>query len=349
MNRIKQLAYIRTAAAIGLSLLFAITLIIFVSSSPLESIRLFLLGPLQSQRHIGNVIEAAIPLVFSGIAVSILFQAGLFNLGSEGVFYFSGLTAAIVGIVFVLPLAVHPFIAIAAGMILGSLVMLIIGFFKAKLNTSELVMSLMFNNILFGIGLFIVNHYFREINTVVLRTPSFSETARLAVIISGTRIHSGLIAAIFVVVFAHFFLYYTTCGYELRMTGKNAHFAKYSGISITKTILISSAAAGAIAGMGGAIEVLGMYRSFVWTHLPGLGFDGALIAILANNKPKNVIFSALFLAYVRIGADMMSRMTDVPSQMISIMQGLIILLISGHKFMQFYKNRLLMKEARSSE
>lgn len=348
MNQFRKIEFVRTGAAIGLALLLAFILILFVSSSPMESIRLFLTGPLQSQRHIGNVIEAAIPLVFSGVAVSILFQTGLFNLGSEGVFFFSGLVATIVGIVIALPSGLHPAVAILAGMIFGSVVMLVIGVLKAKLGTSELVMSLMFNNILFGIGLFVINRYFRELDTVVFRTQDFAETASLAVIIPGTRIHAGILAAIAVVVFAHFFLYYTKCGYEIRTVGKNVHFARYSGISITKAILVSSVAAGAIAGMGGSIEVLGMYRSFVWAHLPGLGFDGALIAILANKKPKNVIFAALFLAYIRIGADMMARMTDVPSQMIGIMQGFIILLISGRQFMRFYKNRLLLKEAQTN-
>lgn len=345
MNNFKKVELVRTISAIGSALLLAFIIILFVSNEPFESIRLLVAGPLQSTRHMGNVIEAAIPLVFSGVATSILFQTKLFNLGAEGIYYFGGFLAAIIGVVFTMPTGIHSAVAIFASCIFGAIVMSIIGILKAKLKISELVMSLMFNNILFGVGLYLLNHYFRRIDTVVLSTEDFAKTASLGVIVSGTRIHVGVIIAILVVILSHVFLYHTRCGYEIRMVGNNATFAKYSGINITKAIMVASILAGGIAGIGGSVEILGMYNSFRWSSLPGIGFDGALIAILAKNEPKKVIFSALFLAYIRVGADMMARLTDVPSEMIGIMQGLIILLISGRKFMQFYKNRMLMKEA----
>lgn len=128
------------------------------------------------------------------------------------------------------------------------------------------------------------------------------------------------------------------------MTGINNNFANYTGMNTKKVIIIASLVAGGIAGMGGAVEVIGMYDRFMWASLPGLGFDGALVAMLAKNKPINVVFSALFLAYIRIGADLMARMTNVPSEMVLILQAIIILLISGGKFLQNYRQKMLLKE-----
>jgi simple sugar transport system permease protein len=265
-------------------------------------------------------------------------------MGAEGIYYFSGLLAAIVGIKFSLPVVVHPFIAILAGALFGMLVMLIIGYFKAKWNASELVISLMFNSIFFGIGLYILNYFFRDEKVSVVASYKLQETVRLANLVPKTRIHAGLLIALFAVFLGHLFLYHTKWGYEIRMTGINKDFSKYSGMNTTKVILIASLVAGLIAGTGGAVEIIGMYDRFKWASLPGLGFDGALIAMLAKNKPINTIFAGMFLAYIRIGADLMARMTNVPSEMVYIMQAVIILLISGGKFLQNYRQRMLLKE-----
>lgn len=342
---LKRFEIIRTLTAVFIALLVGFAIILILSNEPLTSLQTFIIGPLTRVRYMGNVVEAMIPLIFSGLAVSLLFLTRQFNLGAEGIFYFSGLMAAVVGFSISLPVVIHPFVAILFGSIIGALLMSSIGYFKAKYDTSELVLSLMMNAILYGIGLFLLNHYFREVRTVVLKSVELLETSRLGTLVPGTRIHFGLIIAIIAVLFCHWLVNRSKLGYEIRMTGANESFATYSGINVKKTIIIVSLISGFLAGMGGSIEILGMYDSFKWTALPGLGFDGALIAMLSKNQPKNVAISALFLAYVRIGADLMSRLTDVPAEMVGIMQGLILLLISGQKFLQFYRQRLIVKEA----
>lgn len=348
MDKESKFEMIRTITAVLIATIIAFIIILFVSDKPISTIKYFVIGPLLKSRYMGNVIEQAIPLIFSGVATAILFQTGLFNLGAEGIYYFSGLLAAIVGIKLSLPGFIHPVVAIIIGGAAGAAVMVVIGFFKAKWNASELVISLMFNSILYGIGLYILNHYFKEVNTTSLQSVKMQDTVLLDKIVPGTRIHSGLIIALLVVLVIHLFMYRTKWGYALRMTGFNKEFANYSGINATKAIIIASLVAGCVAGIGGSVEIIGMYDRFKWAALPGLGFDGALIAMLAKNKPSNVIFSALFLAYIRIGADLMARMTNVPAEMVGIMQGLIILLISGRKFMDGYRNRMLLKGVKSN-
>lgn len=348
-NTIKKYEFIRTITAVSVAILMGFIIMLFLSETPLKAIYTFLIGPITKTRYIGEVITLMIPLIFSGLSMSLLFQSSQFNLGSEGVFYFSGLVASIVGITFNLPPFFHSLFSILSGAFSGALIIGFIGFLKAKFNTSELVVSLMFNTILYGVGLYILNYYFRETNTVVLRSVELKSTALLNKIIPGSSVHSGLILAFFSIYACNILTEKSKLGYEIKLTGTNPRFAEYSGINTKRIIVLVSIISGFISGIGGSVEILGVYDSFKWTSLPGLGFDGALIAMLAKNKPRNVLFAALFLSYIRIGADLMSRITDIPSEMVGIMQGVIILLISGRRFLQNYKNKLILEEVKNNE
>lgn len=348
MFKVKYFEAIRTAAVIVIALVIAFLIISLVSNQPVKTIGIFLLEPFSTKGHIGNVIEMAIPLMFTGLAVSLLFRANMFNLGAEGIFYFSGVVATVLAIHLSLNSWLHPLVAILAGSIVGALLSAIPGILKAKWNANELVTSLMFNNILFGVGLYLLNYHLRDAKAFANVSFKFEKTAQLSKLFTGTRIHTGLIIVLVLIVLAHLFLYRTKWGYELRMTGVNRDFARYSGMKTAKVIILVHLIAGFIAGMGGSVEVLGMYSRFQWTSLPGYGLDGALVAMLAKNNPLSVIVSALFLAYIRIGADLMARLSDVPSEMISIIQAVIILLISAEQFLKFWKNRMLLKEAKEA-
>ncbi|WP_340025748.1 ABC transporter permease [Paenibacillus sp. FSL K6-1096] len=348
MFKVKYFEAIRTAAVIAIALIIAFLIISLVSDHPVKTIGIFLIEPLSTKGHIGNVIEMAIPLMFTGLAVSLLFRANMFNLGAEGIFYFSGIVTAALAIHLSLNSWLHPLVAILAGSIVGAILSAIPGILKAKWNANELVTSLMFNSILFGVGLYLLNYHLRDAKAFANVSFKFEKTAQLTKLFTGTRIHTGLIIVLVLIVLAHLFLYRTKWGYELRMTGVNREFARYSGMKTAKVIILVHLIAGFIAGMGGSVEVLGMYSRFQWTSLPGYGLDGALVAMLAKNNPLSVIGSALFLAYIRIGADLMARLSDVPSEMISIIQAVIILLISAEQFLKFWKNRMLLKEAKEA-
>lgn len=348
MFKVKYFEVFRTAAVIAIALVLAFLIISLVSDAPLKTIGIFLWEPISTTGHLGNVIEMAIPLMFTGLSVSLLFRANLFNLGAEGIFYISGIVSSIIAIHLGMSGWLHPAVAILAGALTGAVITAIPGILKAKWNANELVTSLMFNSILFGIGLYILNYHLRDAKAFANVSFKFQPTAQLDKIIPGTRIHTGLIIVLVLIVLAHIFLYRTKWGYELRMTGANRQFAGYSGIRTAKVIILVHLIAGFIAGMGGSVEVLGMYSRFQWTALPGYGMDGALVAMLAKNNPLSVILAALFLAYIRIGADMMARLSDVPSEMISIIQAVIILLISAEQFLKFWKNRMLLKEAKEA-
>ncbi|NQT59513.1 MAG: ABC transporter permease [Bacteroidetes bacterium] len=335
---------IRTVIAILLALVLALVIISLVSSSPLRTLSLFLFGPFRNFRYIGNVIELMIPLIFSGLATAILFRSNLFNLGAEGIFYISGLTAAIIAVLVPITSSfLHPLTAIVAGAVVGMLVGAIPGYLKAKLDASELVSSLMLNSILAGVGLYALNNFIRDKNLTEIASLKLLESARLPRILPGTRIHAGLIIALTMVVLVYLFFKYHKWGYLLKMFGYNRFYTEFSGYSSFKLIMIAHLLAGALAGMGGSIEILGMHDRFRWAGLPGLGFDGALVAMLARNNPVSVLFAALFIAYIRTGADIMARQGDVTAEMVYIIQAVIILLISAERFLHRFEQRRLLK------
>ena len=133
--------------------------------------------------------------------------------------------------------------------------------------------------------MYLLNYHLRDAKAFSNVSYKFAETAQLDKILPGTRLHTGLIIVLVLIVLAHYFMYRTKWGYELRMTGANREFAGYSGMKTAKVIILVHLIAGFIAGMGGSVEVLGMYNRFQWTALPGYGLDGALVAMLAKIIP----------------------------------------------------------------
>lgn len=338
----KNFERLRTLVAVGIALLIALAIIACVSKQPVETLLNFVVGPVRSWRYVGNVLELAIPLMFTGLATAILFQTNLFNLGAEGTFYVGGLSAAVVALFVPAGPVLTPLAALVAATAVGMAGAALPGVMKARWNANELVTSLMFNSIFAGVGLYFLNYFLRDPSSQEIVTRTFPDASRLPVIIPGTRVHLGLVIVLATVALLWVFLYRTRWGFNLRMTGINRRFAEYAGVDAFGVVMAAHLISGAVSGLGGGVEVLGMYNRFRWTTPTGLGLDGALVAMLAKNKPGSVIGAALFLAYIRIGADIMARLSDVPAETVAIIQAIIILLISAERFLAgWYRKRLL--------
>ena len=204
----------------------------------------------------------------------------------------------------------------------------------------------MLNYIFLRLGLYLINYHYRDINAGAMVSWPLKESSWLPQFLPPTRIHWGIAVAVLALVFTFLFLYRSRWGYALRMTGLNLKFAGYAGISTGAVIIYSQSISGAIAGLGGASEMLGIYHRFQWLGLPGYGFDGIIVAILARNNPLAVPLGALFLAYLRTGADIMARMTDVTAEMIAVIQAIIILLVTAQAFLSGWHQKIVVKEAK---
>lgn len=335
--------FLRTLIAIALAVVIAVIIIIVVSATPMEAISRFLMGPIKSFRYFFNVIELMTPLMFTGLAVSLMLQVKIFNLAVEGVFYAGGLTAATVACLTTMPVGLHPLTGMLTGALTGGLIALIPAYFKTKFEASEVVSSLMLNYVIFKTGDFILKTWLRDPQSIHVTSYEYPQSAYLPKIAG--NIHLGLPIIVLLLVAAYFFMYKTRWGFEIRTTGENRKFARYSGMKVTKVILGAQLIGGCIAGLGGAIHILGATQRFTWEWRSGYGWDGLVVAIVARNNPKLVPVAAFILAYLRIGSDIMSRMTDVQNEVVAIIQGVIIVLIAASQFLEFWRKKQVVNAA----
>jgi len=349
---LKYFNLIRTIIAILIGVAISIFIIFFVSKNALGSLKYFFLGPFLSKSRLGNIFESATPILFCGIAAAIPFQASQFNIGQEGTFFLS----AAIGTGFALSVSsiklpgfIYVILTLLAAGIVGALWSFIPGFLKAKWKVNIIVSSLMSNYIAYFIGLYIINYHFRDKSAGFLTSYRLPESDWLKQFIPGTRVHIGVVIAIACAFIVYYFLYYTKLGYEIRMVGFNFHFAKYSGIDVFKVIVLSSIIGGFFAGIGGMSEVMGIHRRFLWQISPGYGWDGIVVAIIGKNNPLLIIFVSLFLAYLRTGGQVLNLLSDVPYEIVSVIESVIILLITAEAFLENIKYRITVKEVERKE
>ncbi|PKK94867.1 MAG: ABC transporter permease [Tenericutes bacterium HGW-Tenericutes-5] len=343
---------LKTIMAVLIAYLIAIIIILIVSDKPSESIYWFVVGPFSNMMEFGELIKKAIPLMFAGIAACVIVKANQFNLFTEGAFYVGGLVAALIAIYIKLPAV----LAVIAALVGGGLVAAIFGYIPAKLksslNVNEFVSSIMLNFIVLWIGVYLISNVVIDDASGDTATQIIPEVSKLKILFSGTNISYGLLIVVGIVILVKIFFSKTLPGYEIKMTGDNENFAKYSGINVQRRVVMAQTLGIFIAGVGGATEILSNYHRFNWKTLPGYGFDGFMVTIIAKNKPLFVPLAALFIGYLRAGADLMAFNSDVAQEVVAIIQGVIILLIASERFFSssFFK-RLLdnYKERRDAQ
>jgi len=336
---------LRDVLAITISLVISFILICLVSEDPTGAMSTFLFGPVKTISRLGYIVEKMIPLMFTGVGVCIMFSCNQINLGGEGAFYLGGVISTIIAVFINLPSGLHPAVCILAAGLTGAIVCGLTGLFHIKFHSLTIVTSLMFNYVCLYIGSYLINYPLWDSTCGYQASFKFATTALLPKLFTKTNIHAGLFLAIVAVFIGHIIVNKSTLGYRIKMVGKNQHFARYSGINVPSTILVCQLIGGFFAGIGGAVEQLGMYERFQYSGLSGHGFDGVMIAVIAGFNPKYVPLAGLFLAYVRVGAEAMARMSDVPSEMVSIVQSIIIMLIIAEKFLANWKHKVIVKNS----
>lgn len=316
------------AAIVALAVAFVV--ILLSSKAPLDTFRTLLTAPLSSKRTIGTWIDDASKLALAGLAFSLVFQARQFALGVQGQVYIGGLLATLIAFS---PLG-HSWLAIPAGAIVamagGAVVGFIPGYAKARLNANEIVSSLMLNYIAYDIVTFVLRIYLASPKGGLTVSDTFPITAIYPAFIARTRIDLGLVIALAAVGIVWFLLYRTSWGLKLRLTGHNARFAEYAGIRSNFIMISAMSAAGAIGGLLGAVFVQGQgFGQLAMGFEAGMSFEGILIAIVARNRPLAIPFVALAYGYLRQGAALMGYRTDVPAEVIGVVQGIVILLVAS--------------------
>ena len=357
---------IRSLLAICIALLVA-TLLIFISAngdnfaeklhSTGEALKQMLIGPLFRMsakkgtsfefKRLADILAAMIPTIFTGLSVCIMFAANQFNMGAEGGIMLGAFVTALVAVYWKLPGPLLMVVAVLAGGIAVALVMLIPAVLKAKLGVSEMVNSLMLNYVIMYLIGFLMNSYLADTSKGITQTYPFQENAMIPQLVeNGSRLSWGFVVGLIIVVLCWFFMYRTKWGYGIRMTGLNQPFVMYSGMNVALIVILAQVLGGFLAGFGGGIEMLGRYNVYNWKALPGYGWTGITVAILAGNNPIYVPLAALFMSYLTQGCSLMSTNANVPAQMISIIQAVIFLLFAAKQFLAGYRQKLVVQSAK---
>jgi len=342
-----QFNIVRTILAIAIALGIAFLLIMTVSETPLADFWTLLSGPLENRNSMITIISKAIPLLFTAIAISLVYSAGQINIGAEGAFFAGSVAATAVAILPNIPTIIYIPLSLLAGAVVGAIVMGIPAVLYTRYNSVTIVTSLMMNYVALYAGLYVILNPLRDQAAGFEGSYAFQATAKLPSVFTN-RLHIGLFIAILVVMFAYFLLNKTTFGYRILAVGNNPKFANYSGIKVNKNIILVTLLAGLIAGLGGSVEVLGNYNRFMYTDFTNHGWDGMMISVLCRNNPKYIIVGALFIAYLQTSADTLNFTSSIPPEVINVVQAIIIIFVAANEFLKRWEHKKIVENSQKS-
>ncbi|WP_308655210.1 ABC transporter permease [uncultured Anaerococcus sp.] len=325
-----------TIISILLGLLVGALVLLIAGFDPIEGFKNLFLGVFKSPRNMGWAIVTSTPIIMTGLGVAFAFKTGLFNMGAEGQFIIGTIVAFLVGYNLNLPPVLLPIVAIVLAMVIGAIYGAIAGFVKAKFGIHEVISTIMLNWIAFYFQNFVV-YRFRQPNS--MSSFDVADNAKITLFTDAAKrfdgffskffrapIHWGTIIAIVAVIIVWYILNKTTLGYELKAVGLNKEASQYGGINAGNKIIQSMAISGAICSLAGVTQVLGFtYNLSILSSMQNFGFDGLAVSLLASNNPIGVIFSGLFFGSLKYAGGNLQRTMGVPSEIISIIIGTIIL------------------------
>ena len=332
--------------AVLIASVFAGLVIIVIGESPVSAMGAMYEGVFASRTNFLNMLLASTPLIFTGLAVSFAFNCGLFNIGGEGQVMIGGFAAALVGMAglkFAINPIVHVIMAIFAAGLAAGLYSLIAGWFRSKFHVHEVISTIMLNYIAYTLlGFLVVHPWFKE-NGPNPQTPEIATSAFLPAFFARHDFNYGFVLALLMAVLMWFILYKTSFGFNIRSVGLNEKAAEYSGINISKNIMLAMFISGMLAGLAGSERVMGLFHKYNSTAFVGYGFDGIAVSLLVNNNPLGIILSALLFGFLKTGGSYMNREIGVPVELVVIVQAVIIFFIAADKIV---RNMLNVKESR---
>ncbi|HEX2142167.1 MAG TPA: ABC transporter permease [Candidatus Limnocylindria bacterium] len=271
---------------------------------------------------LSETIVSATPLILTGLSVALAFRVGLFNIGAEGQLYIGALVAVIAGFSLVgLPWFIHLPIAVAAGFVGGALWGFVPGLLKAKTGAHEVIVTIMLNFVAFN---FINWALKTELVQREGRSDPISKiierSAVLPSLVDGLRANWGLVVALAAAVAVWWLLFRSTKGFEFRAVGFNPRAARYAGMSIAWSTVLSMMIAGGLAGLAGAAVILGGSGTLSPGFSPGYGFDGIVVALVGATRPLGVVGAAFLFGALRAGATPMQSATGTPNDIVVVIR-----------------------------
>ncbi|OEG00465.1 branched-chain amino acid ABC transporter permease [Vulcanibacillus modesticaldus] len=334
--------------AILLGLLFGAVVMLLGGYNPLLAYTALFQKVFGDLYNIGETIRQITPLIFTGLSVAFAFRTGLFNIGAEGQFVMGSLGAVWIGTQFALPWYIHAPLAIIVGALLGGFWGAISGYLKAKRGVNEVITTIMLNYISLYLANYIIANYLRapgQQRSEIIQDSASISLNTLSEFFGYARLHWGIILAILAAFVFYIILWKTKMGFELRAVGFNPHAAEYAGMNVNKNVINAMFIGGVFAGLGGAIEVLGVFKYMtISASLPGYGFDGIAVALIGANTALGVIFAAILFGVLEFGAAGMKFVAGVPIEVIEIVIASVIFFVAASGLVKFILKPFRRKE-----
>ncbi len=315
------------------SLIIVAIFLYCVGVNPITAYKEILEESLGSFYGLSETLVKTTPMIFCGLGVAVAFRMNLWNIGAEGQLYVGAIATTWVALFSGIQnhwiMITSMFLAASFA---GGLWAAFSGYFKAKFNVNEVIVTLMMNYIAILFANFLIYGPWKDPKGYNFPlTAQFSEPARLAQYFD-TRFHSGFFIAIACVIVVFLAVEKTVWGYEIKVVGDNQNAAKYAGMNIGRNIIIVMFISGALAGLAGFSEVAGVQHRLQHGLSPGYGYTAIIIAWLAKRSAFGVLLVSFLMGILFIGGDALQIYHQLPVSMVYIFQGLILFFLLASEF-----------------
>ena len=339
LQTIKDSSVLYTLIAIVTGFIVGAILLTVIGISPFAAYGRLIEGIFGKPKYIAWSIVYASPLILTGLSVAFSFKTGVFNIGAEGQFVVGSLAAVVVGSCLNLPPVIHVIACAAAAMLAGALWGTVVAILKVKKGINEVLSYIMFNWIAYYLSNYMVNTEWLHNEGNAEATKDIKATASIICPDFITKLTDckntnwGIVIAVVAAIVIWFIISKTTLGFQLRAVGFNKNAAEYGGINSNAAVMKAMAISGAMAGLGGMVQLCGMgSRISQFSGQEGFGFEGITVALIASSNPIGCIFSGLFYGMMKYGGTKLT-LIKAPSEVIDIIMGVIVLFIAiSHVF-----------------
>lgn len=307
-------------------------------ANPLAAFERYLLVPLSSATGIYEVLLAATPLIFTGVAVTIAFRAGYWNIGAEGQFLIGAVAVTAIGTKFTdLPPALALPLGVLAGAVGGLVWSVVPAWLKRRGGIDEVVTTLLLNPVALLLVQGLLNGPWRNSQTGFTDSDRLGTGFDLPPLIPGTRVHWGFAIGVVVLIAAGVILTRTATGMKIRAIGQSPKTAEFSGIKVDTLQWRSALISGAIAGMGGAVQVMGVQHQLTFGISDNYGYTGVIVATLAGLSAIGVFLVSGLLGTLTVGAQNVSLVLQVPTQLGAVFSSLLMLAVLSMVMLRRFK------------
>lgn len=341
------------------AIILLLVIVLIVGESPARAVDAILRFTTGTPSRLAAVLSQAIPLYLAGIAVAFAFQAGVFNIGAEGQYFFGGFVGALAGIYLNLPPFVHIPVVVLASMIGGAAWAAIPAVLKVTRGVHEVITTIMFNSIALFLLNFLVNRPFSGMEEGASLEPQTREIAESALfgrlnswfraigwdVADHVYLDYSLVVAVVMGILVWLILYRQRFGFEVRAVGEALDASQYAGMRVKRVQLIAFLISGGLAGLVGLQEIFAIRGFYTYQIAGGVGFDGIAIALIGRNNPLGIVFAALLFSFLDQAGYGLQLYTAVPNSVSYVIQGLmIIIIVVSNELMTRYARNLRRKE-----